>query len=99
MLGESPLAADFAAAAKRDSAGRSLRDLEGKTRLLKNRCSYMIYSPAFTGLPDPLRQRTLRDLAAALDGSPAGAHLPAEERSAIRQILTDTLPEFSATRP
>jgi len=96
MLGESPFAADFAAAGKRDSAGRSLRDLDGKTRLLQNRCSYMIYSPAFAGLADPLRQRVLRDLSAALDGGPAGAHLPAEERTTIRQIVTETLPEFAA---
>jgi hypothetical protein len=95
MIGESPLAADFAAAAKRDSAGRSLRDLELQTRLLRHRCSYMIYSPAFTGLADPLRQRVLRDLAAALDGNTAGSHLPADERTAIGKILTETLPEFS----
>ena len=95
MLGDSPFAADFTAAGKRDSAGRSLRDLDGQTRLLRHRCSYMIYSPAFTGLPTPLRQRVLRDLAAALDGGTAGSHLPPEERSALRKILTETLPEFA----
>jgi hypothetical protein len=95
MVGESPLAADFIAVAKRDSAGHSLRDLDGKTRLLRHRCSYMIYSPAFTGLPTPLRQRVLRDLAAALDGNTAGSHLPSDERLSIRQILTETLPEFA----
>ena len=75
---------------------RSLRDLDGQTRLLRQRCSYMIYSAAFTGLPAPLRQRVLRDLAAALDGSSAGSHLPTEERAAVRQILAETLPEFAA---
>jgi len=95
MVGESPLAADFVAVAKRDSAGRSLRDLDAQTRLLRHRCSYLIYSPAFTGLPTPLRQRVLRDLAAALDGGAAGSHLPSDERAAIRQVLVETLPEFS----
>ena len=95
MVGESPLAADFAAPAKRDSAGRSLRDLDGKTRLLRYRCSYMIYSPAFTGLAEPLRLRVLSDLAAELTGSAEGSHLPAEERAALHQILTETLPDYS----
>jgi hypothetical protein len=96
MVGESPFAADFTSAGKRDSAGRSLRDLDSQTRLLRYRCSYMIYSAAFTGLPTPLRQRVLRDLAAALDGGPAGSHLATDERSAVRQILTATMPEFAA---
>ena len=94
MIGDSPFATDFIAAGKRDSAGRSLRDLDGQTRLLRHRCSYMIYSPAFSGLTAPLRQRVLRDLAAALDGSAAGSHLSVDERAAIRQILVETLPEF-----
>jgi hypothetical protein len=95
MLGDSPFASDFMAAGKRDAAGRSLRELDGQTRLLKHRCSYMIYSTAFTGLPAPLRQRVLRDLASALSDSSSESHLPAEERLAVRQILTETLPEFA----
>ncbi len=96
MLGDSPFVADFAATAKRDSAGRSLRDLDGQTRLLRHRCSYMIYSPAFTGLPSPLHQRVLRDLATALDDGIAASHLAGAERVAVRQILIETLPEFAA---
>jgi hypothetical protein len=102
MVGDSPLVTDFGKAAKRDAAGRSLRDLDGQTRLLRHRTSYMIYSPTFAGLATPLRERVLRDLATALDGNAAGTHLPAEERTAIRQILTETLPEFAtlaAARP
>lgn len=95
MVGASPLAADFVTVGKRDSAGRSLRELDTQTRLLRHRCSYMIYSPAFAGLPTPLRQRVLRDLAIALEGGSGGAHLPADERAALSQILTETLPEFS----
>ena len=95
MVGESPLAADFGSSAKRDAAGRSLRDLDGKTRLLKYRCSYMIYSPTFAGLPEPLRQRVLTDLAAELKSPTGESHLPAEERAALHEILTETLPEYA----
>lgn len=95
MIGNSPFAADFIAAGKRDSTGRSLRDLDGQTRLLKYRCSYMIYSPTFNGLPMPLRQRVLCDLALSLSDMNAESELPRAERFAIRRILADTLPEFA----
>jgi len=95
MVGDSPFVPDFAAAGKRDSAGRSLRDLDGQTRLLRYRCSHMIYSAAFTGLPTPLRLRVLRDLGAALEGGLGGEHMPAAERADVRQILKETLPEFA----
>jgi hypothetical protein len=95
MIGDSPFTADFAAAGKRDSAGRSLRDLDLQSRLLKYRCSYMIYSPVFTGLPSGLRRQVLRDLASTLGGERAESHLPSSELRALRQILTETLPEFA----
>lgn len=97
-LGDSPFAADFSAHARRDAEGRSLRDLDGRTRLLRHRCSYMIYSPAFTGLPAPLKAEIFRQLRAALDtAEPDAAYvfLPPGEKSAIREILRQTLPEFS----
>ncbi|PAW66251.1 MAG: hypothetical protein B9S34_08555 [Opitutia bacterium Tous-C1TDCM] len=95
-LGISPFTADFAAGARRDPAGRALRDLDGRTRLLRYRCSYLVYSAPFAGLPEPLRQPLLARLAAALaDGpDPVSRHLPAEERMAIREILAATLPGF-----
>ena len=95
MVGNSPFAGDFAAGGKRDSAGRSLRDLDLQYRLLRYRCSYMIYSPAFRGLPARLLQHCLRELDAALTGGARGSQLPADERQAIRGILADTLPEFA----
>src|SRR4029079_7062055 len=35
----------------RDRRGRSLKQLDLETRLFRYPCSYMIYSPAFDGLP------------------------------------------------
>ncbi len=39
----------------RDRRGRSLRELDLRTRLFRHRCSYMIYSPAFDALPAAAR--------------------------------------------
>lgn len=77
--------------------GASLKDLDLHTRMMKYRCSYMIYSPPFTGLPAPLKARVLRELADALrDGNTETAYLPADEKRAIRSILKDTLPGMPA---
>jgi hypothetical protein len=48
----SGFALQFAASGPRDSRGRSLRQLDLEKRLMRYPCSYMIYSPAFDGLPD-----------------------------------------------
>ncbi len=87
----------FATAARKTSGGASLRDLDLRTRLLRHRCSYMIYSPTFAGLPPPVKERVCAVLEQALSDAPdaeEGAHLPPEERQAIRTILKETLPEL-----
>jgi hypothetical protein len=55
VAGVSGFAQRFSAAGPRDRAGRSLRQLDLKTRLFRYRCSYMIYSPAFDALPAAAR--------------------------------------------
>ena len=77
--------------------GRSLRDLDLGTRLLRYRCSYMIYSPAFTGLQPDVRDRVYEIMAGALHDQqtePGFEYLQLEERRAIREILAATLPEW-----
>lgn len=54
--GVSTFASTFPTIGPRDRSGRSLRELDLQTRLFKYRCSYMIYSPAFDGLPDEARR-------------------------------------------
>lgn len=79
--------------------GRSLRDLNLQDHLFQYRCSYMIYSQAFHGLPAPLKTSIFDRLKQVLDPDSkeeAYAHLAAEERKAIVTILNDTLPEFRA---
>ncbi len=92
--GDSAFKSDFARNRHPGPGGASLKDLDLKTHLLRYRCSYMIYSDVFSGLPAEMRQRVDQQLAAALSETkpdPAFAYLPVEEKRAIRGILKATL--------
>ena len=94
VLGSATFKADFLRTRRAGLDGRSLKDLDLKTRLFRHRCSYMIYSTVFAGLPAPMKQRIYRRLAAALDPEvvdPDSSHLSADEKRAIREILRATL--------
>lgn len=100
IAGTSGYAEQFAAAGPRDSRGRSLRDLDLTTRMLKYPCSYLIYSEAFNGLPDESRNyvwHRLFDILSGQDQSEKFAHLSQDDRKAILEILRATisdLPEY-----
>lgn len=97
VTGSTRFAEDFSERGKRDSRGRSLRDLDLETRLFKYPCSYLIYSAAFDGLPDEVREQVYQRLLAILDGSdesPKYRHLTPELRRDISEILLETKPEF-----
>ena len=99
LLSESPFRADFAKSRRTNSQGISLKDLDLNTRLLRHRCSYMIYSPLFEGLPVEMRQRVLRRLSKALArgaGDRDFAYLSEGEKESIRAILRETLPNIPA---
>jgi hypothetical protein len=77
--------------------GASLKDFELKTRMFKFRCSYMIYSPLFAGLPVELKMRIYKRMREALDVKVPDreyAYLPAAEKQAIRAILKATLKDL-----
>ncbi len=81
----------------RDSHGRSLRDFDLKTRMFKYPCSYLIYSPAFDALPSEVKRyvtTTLHDILTGSNQSKEFAHLAAEDRKAIFEILTETKPQL-----
>lgn len=82
--------------ARPDAQRRSLKDFNLKTRLFEHRCSYMIYSASFQGLPPPLKKSVYAELGAVLSDRSAGADafgdIPVSERQAIRQILLETDP-------
>jgi hypothetical protein len=60
VTGASGFAEEYQKAGIRDKKGRSLRDLDMKTRLLKYPCSPLIYSEAFRALPPAAKTRALR---------------------------------------
>ncbi len=91
--------AEFQKAAKRDSQGRSLRDLDLQTRLFKYPCSFLIDSDAFRKLPGLVRQKILDRLHTVLLGEDTHADfagLSAEGRQAVLEILRDTCPDLTA---
>jgi hypothetical protein len=97
VAGESTFRETFLVARKPARDGRSLRDLCLKDHIFEHRCSYMIYSSAFAGLPAPLKSSIFERMRQVLNPNEeveGYTHLAADEKSAITSILTDTLPEF-----
>lgn len=97
IRGTSGYAERFAAPGPRDKRGRSLRDLDLRTRMFKYPCSYLIYSEAFTKLPAELKSHVWERLQQILDGqddSPKFAHLTPDDRVAIREILSETVADL-----
>lgn len=95
VKGTSTFAEDFAARGPRDSKGRSLRDLDLKTRLFRHPCSYLIYSRAFDSLPAEVKEYVYKRLWEILDGRSDDAEDPqlaSEDRRAILEILLETKP-------
>ncbi len=99
VAGTSSFSREFALNGPRDRKGRSLRELDLKSRLLKYPCSYLIYSDAFEGLPREARRVVYSHLRRVLsdeEPTPHFRHLSLEDRTALREILADTKPEFTA---
>ena len=87
----------FADGAPKDRSGRSLRELDLETRLLRYPCSYMIYSEAFQALPVAARQAVYQRMWSILSGQdprPKYAHLSPDDRRSVIQILRDTVKDL-----
>jgi hypothetical protein len=96
VQGTSGFAAEFAARGSLDSHGRGLRQFNLQTRLFRYPCSFLIYSDSFAALPSGVKSRVWRRLDEILSGqdaSPKFAHLSADDRKAIREILRETHPD------
>lgn len=100
ISGTSGFSQTFAKAGMRDRRNRSLRDLDLTTRLFKHPCSYLIYTPAFDGLPPEMLNYVWDNLWKILSGADSSkkfAHLSPSDRLAILEILRETkpgLPEY-----
>ncbi|MCA9245557.1 MAG: hypothetical protein KDA42_00550 [Planctomycetales bacterium] len=99
LAGTSGFAETFAARGPFDSQGRSLRQFDLKTRLLKFPCSYLIYSEAFLKLPPAVKLRVYTRLDEILTGRSRADSFEkpaAADCAAIREILLETHPELAA---
>ncbi len=93
LSGTSDFAAEFAAKGKRDSRGRSLRELDLERRLFSYPCSFLIHSEAFDSLPAPVLSEVWSELWEILNGREVSrdfSHLSAQDRAAILEILRET---------
>jgi hypothetical protein len=74
-----------------------VRDFDLTRRMFKYPCSYLVYSSAFAALPPEARDyvfRRFREILGGTDQSDRFGHLTPDDRTAIREILTETLPGF-----
>jgi hypothetical protein len=83
----------FTANQPTDRQGRSLRELDLETRLLKYPCSYMVYTEAFDHLPPGAKTAVYQRLWTILSGRDRASkysHLSLSDRRAIMSILRET---------
>ena len=95
IRGATGFAAQFTAQGPRDQRGRSLKQLDLRTRLFTYPCSYMIYSAQFDALPAAAKAAIYQRMWQVLSGrehDPACARLNADSRTAIVEILRATKP-------
>jgi hypothetical protein len=90
MQGSSGFTEIFEAAGPFDHLGRSLRQFNLETRLMRYPCSYMIYTDAFDSLPSKTKDAIYRRMYEQL------SKLSPANRKAIVEILRDTKPDLPA---
>ena len=99
ITGTTAFASEFSARGPRDSRGRSLHQLDLKTRLLRYPLSYLVYSASFDALPQNGKSYIYRRLWEVLSGKDTSApfqHLSQDDRKAVLEILQETKPDFAA---
>lgn len=95
IQGTSGFSESFAAQGPRDSKGRSLRELDLESRLFKYPLSYLIYSPQFDGLPQPVLDyvyQRLWNILTGVEATPDLLYLTNAKARAIKEILIETKP-------
>src|SRR6185503_18623014 len=100
VTGTSGFAAEFGKQGKRDRKGRSLRDIDLTRRLFRYPLSFLIDSESFDAMPPAVKSyvyKRLREVLTGEDTRPEFSHLSPDDRTAIREILEDTKPEFTSS--
>jgi hypothetical protein len=96
--GTSGFAAEFQKHRPHDSKGRSLYDLDLRTRMFRYPCSFLIYSEAWDSMPplvlDRVYQRLWQILTKA-DQDKRFEHISAKDGAAIIEILRATKPALA----
>jgi hypothetical protein len=105
VKGVSTFTKTFAERGPHDGKGRSLRDFDLQTRLFRYPLTYMIYTAAFDGMPDVVRERVYRrlyDVLTGQDKSKTFAAIAPADREAVLEIVRATktnLPKYWAPQP
>jgi hypothetical protein len=109
VRGTSDYAKWFSERGPKDSAGRSLYQLDLQKRMFRYPCSYLIYSEQFEALPTRMKVFVGQRLHKILLGDKPEKgfeKLSSDDRRAVAEILAETKPEFwqqyvlaSATEP
>jgi hypothetical protein len=98
LQGTAGFEAWFQSQGPRDRQGRSLRELDLKTRLFRYPLSFMVYAPGFDALPPYVKEYVYQRFADILQGRDASGvydSLLEEDRKAIFEILLATKPDFA----
>lgn len=93
VKGVSTFTETFPKRGPRDPQGRSLRDFDLQKRLFRYPLSYLIYSAAFDGMPDVVREQVYRrlfDILTGKDKTAAFAAISAPDRQAVLEIVRAT---------
>lgn len=100
LRGTSTFAEEFVRHGPRDAKGRSLRDFDLEKRLFKYPCSHLIYSEAFAALPEAVKTHVygrMQEVLAGRDYSRDFDHLSADDRQALREILSATKADLASS--
>jgi hypothetical protein len=97
ITGTGEFASEFSNCGPHDSRGRNLREFDLTRRIFKYPCSYLVYSPSFAALPAEAKDyvfRRISEIVSGVEQSEKFQRLSADDRAAIGEILTETLPDF-----
>jgi len=100
VKGSSGFAEAFSSRGPMDSKGRSLYQLDLKKNLFRVRCSYLILSKHFDGLPEPVMkyiQKEMHAILAKKKEPPKGVRQNDEEFLAIGELLNEFKPGWLGT--